>query len=211
MATVAIPVGAAAPLTVSTRLALSGYQIAVRGQVSLRRAGELAHVAAIANASSLDALSGGPVAVDLAAGGPWLAIRAGHSAGHPAVRPALHPGAGPVTGLFQAPDSAGFTHIVDAVKPGYATGAALVVSILFSLNLLLGVFNLLPIPPLDGFGAVGLLLPADTASRFQELGQRIGGLSMIGILLAWQVFDPIFDPVFTLALRALYPGMGYGS
>ncbi len=101
VATVAIPVGAAAPLTVSTRLALSGYQIAVRGQVSLRRAGELAHVAAIANASSLDALSGGPVAVDLAAGGPWLAIR-------PAIQPAIRPSVQPsIPALAQPPSSAG--------------------------------------------------------------------------------------------------------
>jgi hypothetical protein len=72
VATVAIPVGAAAPLAVSARLALSGYQIAVRGQVSIRRARELAGIAGIANASSLDALSGGPVAVDLTAEGPWM-------------------------------------------------------------------------------------------------------------------------------------------
>ncbi|MGA3370432.1 MAG: AsmA family protein [Terracidiphilus sp.] len=80
-ATVAIPVGAAAPLTVSTRLALSGYQIAVRGQVSIRRARELARVAGIANAASLDALAGGPVSVDLTAEGPWMAIR-------PSIQPA---------------------------------------------------------------------------------------------------------------------------
>jgi hypothetical protein len=83
-ATVAIPVGAAAPLTVSARLALSGYQIAVRGQVSMRRARELAGVAGIANASSLDALAGGPVSVDLTAEGPWMRLQ-------PAIRPQLKP------------------------------------------------------------------------------------------------------------------------
>jgi hypothetical protein len=34
---------------------------------------------------------------------------------------------------------------------------------------------------------------------------------MVGILLAWRIFDPLFDPIFTLSLRALYPGQGYGS
>jgi len=58
--------------------------------------------------------------------------------------------------------------VAQAVKPGAASGAALVLSILFSLNLLLGLFNLLPIPPLDGFGAVGLLLSEDAAARFQQ-------------------------------------------
>jgi Zn-dependent protease len=112
---------------------------------------------------------------------------------------------------FQLPESAGFTHIVEAARPGAAGGAAFLLSVLFSLNLLLGVFNLLPIPPLDGFGAAGLLLPEDAASRFQGFAQQLRGYSMIGILLAWRVFDPLFDPIFTLSLRALYPGQGYGS
>jgi len=78
-------------------------------------------------------------------------------------------------------------------------------------ELRLGVFNLLPVPPLDGFGAIGLLLKEDAAGRFQQLGQQLRGFSMIGLLIAWQLFNPIFDPIFTLALRALYPGYGYGA
>jgi len=30
--------------------------------------------------------------------------------------------------------------------------------------------------------------------------------SEIGLLIAGRVFDPVFDPIFTLSLRALYPG-----
>jgi Zn-dependent protease len=113
--------------------------------------------------------------------------------------------------VFDYPDSAGFTHIVEAAKPGAASGAAFVLSVLFSLNLLLCVFNLLPIPPLDGFGAVGLLLSEDAAGRFQAVGRQMRGFSMIGILLAWKVFDPLFDPIFSTALKVLYPGQSYGS
>ncbi|HUA61244.1 MAG TPA: site-2 protease family protein [Verrucomicrobiae bacterium] len=113
-------------------------------------------------------------------------------------------------GAFRHPDSAGFTHLVDAVHPGIAAAAAPILSILFSLNLLLGAFNLLPIPPLDGFGAVGLLLSENAAARFQKLGHGIGAFSMIGLLLAWKAFDPIFDPIFSLALKALYPTVSYG-
>jgi Zn-dependent protease len=115
------------------------------------------------------------------------------------------------TGAFAHPESANFTHIAVAVKPGAMEGAATLLSVMFSLNLLLGVFNLLPVPPLDGFDAVGLLLPERAAQRFQALGMRMGALSMLGLLIAWKVFDPIFDPIFTLALGALYPGYGYGS
>jgi hypothetical protein len=74
-ATVAIPAGAAAPLTVSTRLMLSGYQLTVRGQASISRARDLVQVAGIRNATApdaLDSLAGDPVMVDLAASGPWM-------------------------------------------------------------------------------------------------------------------------------------------
>ncbi len=60
--------------------------------------------------------------------------------------------------------------------------------------------------PLDGFGAVGLLLSEEGAGRFQEMGHRLRGFSFIGLLIAWQVFAPIYDPLFTLSLNVLYPG-----
>jgi Zn-dependent protease len=119
--------------------------------------------------------------------------------------------AGMLTGIFEIPDSVGFSHVAQAVTPGAASGAALVLSILFSLNLLLGLFNLLPIPPLDGFGAVGLLLPEDAAGRFQEFGMQLRGFTMIGLMVAWRVFDPLFDPIFSVAIKALYPSQQYGS
>jgi Zn-dependent protease len=120
---------------------------------------------------------------------------------------AIH--AGIWMGVFLHPESANFTHIAVATKPGAAEGAATLLSVMFSLNLLLGAFNLLPVPPLDGFGAVGLLLSEETAQRVQEFGSQIRGFSMIGLFVAWKVFDPIFDPIFTLARKALYPGYGY--
>jgi hypothetical protein len=73
-ATVAIPAGADVPLTVSTRLAFSGYQLTLRGQASVMRGRELAHLAGINYAAALDALSGDPVSVDLTAEGPWWPI-----------------------------------------------------------------------------------------------------------------------------------------
>jgi len=115
------------------------------------------------------------------------------------------------SGLFTYPETTGFMHAVDAVKPGVGTGAATFLSLMFTLNLLLGTFNLLPLPPLDGFGAVGLLLSEHYAARFQALGQSMRGFSYIGLLVAWQFFDPLFAPVFSLAMKALYPGVEYGS
>ena len=119
---------------------------------------------------------------------------------------AIH--AGILVGVFTHPELASVGHVVDATSP-VADGAATLLSIMFSLNLLLGVFNLFPIPPLDGFGALGLFLSDAAARRTQELGVQMRGLSIIGLLIAWRVFGALFDPAFALALRALYPGHEY--
>jgi hypothetical protein len=74
-ATVAIPAGGAVPLTLSTRLALSGYQVTVHGQASIARAREFAHVSGMESASALDTLAGEPLQIDLNAEGPWMAPR----------------------------------------------------------------------------------------------------------------------------------------
>ncbi|MGD0800786.1 MAG: AsmA family protein [Terracidiphilus sp.] len=73
-ATVAIPVGATVPLTVSTRLALSGYQLTMRGQASIARGRELMRVAGLANVAALDEVAGDPASVDLIANGPWMLL-----------------------------------------------------------------------------------------------------------------------------------------
>lgn len=75
VATVAIPAGGAAPLTITSRLALSGYQVTVRGQASIARARELAHVVRLPHAEALQSLAGEPLTVDLTAGGAWMAAQ----------------------------------------------------------------------------------------------------------------------------------------
>ena len=115
------------------------------------------------------------------------------------------------TGTFGYPESASFMHVVEPATAGIAAGAAMFVSLMFSLNLLLGTFNLMPVPPLDGFGALGVLVSEDLARRIQNFGRSLGVLSMIGLLLVWQVFGPLFQPVFSFAMRALYPGQGLGG
>jgi Zn-dependent protease len=115
------------------------------------------------------------------------------------------------TGNFRYPESVGFSHMVEPAAAGVAAGAATFVSLLFSLNLLLGTFNLIPVPPLDGFGMLGLLVPEDLARRIQHFGRSLGMFSMIGLLLVWQVFDGLFRPVFSFGLHALYPGWGQGG
>lgn len=111
------------------------------------------------------------------------------------------------TGGFEAPAFATFSSVVSAA-PGLAAGAATLLSILFSLNLVLLVFNLLPLPPLDGSGALPLLLP-ERAARGYLAFARQPMLSLAGLLVAWRLFQPLFDPIHTLALNLLYPEFLY--
>jgi Zn-dependent protease len=109
-------------------------------------------------------------------------------------------------GILRYPESITFMQVVDPGEAGFSHGVSTFLSLLFSLNLLLGVFNLLPVPPMDGFSAVGVFLYEDMARRYQAFGWSLRGFAYLGLLLAWQVFDPIFHPVFQFSLRMLYPG-----
>jgi Zn-dependent protease len=116
--------------------------------------------------------------------------------------------AGMALGVYQAPERISFHSITSAAGPGFAAAAITPLSILFSLNLILCVFNLLPAPPLDGSAAIAIFMSDDTARRYQAF-LRQPMFSLLGILVAWQLFDPIFQPINLLALNLLYPGAGY--
>ncbi len=116
---------------------------------------------------------------------------------------------GVALGTLRPPASASFTRITEAATPGIAGLAATFLSILFVLNLLLGTFNLLPVPPLDGHNAVTLLMRERAGLRFLDWTQN-QGLGMAGMLLAWVVFDKIFPHLYLLAINLLYPGLHYG-
>src|SRR5262245_16664423 len=116
---------------------------------------------------------------------------------------------GMAAGVFHAPAVIGFEHLVGAEGNGLAATAALLLSILFTLNLLLLIFNLIPFPPLDGASAVGVFFSDEGARRVQALLRR-PQLSLLGLLLAWMAMPRIFGPIHRLAVNLLYPGQGYG-
>jgi Zn-dependent protease len=100
-----------------------------------------------------------------------------------------------------------FSQIVGPATPGgIGEGIATVLSIFFSLNILLGFFNLIPFPPLDGYGVLGLFVPEATAVRLQVLRMRMGMFSFLGLVIAWRVFDPYFGTLFTFASHLVYAG-----
>ena len=112
-------------------------------------------------------------------------------------------------GVFMQPESINFTQVVLPTGPGIWEGPAILLSIMFVLNLLLTVFNLIPVPPLDGSTAIGIFMKPETVASYREF-IRNPTYSIIGLLLAWELFDKVFPTVFHLALRALYPTAVYG-
>ncbi len=116
---------------------------------------------------------------------------------------------GMALGYLEAPARVTFTQVTAASTSGLEAVATLL-SILFTLNLLLFVFNLLPLPPLDGSGVLPLVMKESAAQRYQEF-MRQPTWSLIGLIVAWNVFGKIFWPVLLVAVNLLYPGMSYVS
>jgi Zn-dependent protease len=116
---------------------------------------------------------------------------------------------GMAAGLFKPPDSISFTQVTASAAGGPAAGAVVPLSLLFSLNLLLCLFNLLPLPPLDGSAVIPALLAPRAAERYAALMNQ-PFMSLLGLLVAWQLFNPLYSPVQLAAIRLLYPGVNYG-
>ena len=94
-----------------------------------------------------------------------------------------------------------------AVAPdgGVGESVILVLSWVFSLNLILFVFNLIPVPPLDGSTAIGLLVSEENARRLQEW-MRQPLLAFGGLLLAWLLMRMVVGPVLAFAVGVLFLG-----
>jgi Zn-dependent protease len=115
-------------------------------------------------------------------------------------------------GWFQAPAMITLTHIVAANPLGgllkFRELASVLLSVFFYLNLLLFAFNLIPLPPLDG-SSVPLLFLSDAAAKKYTAFARSPGMSMVGLLLAWQLFGPFASVLHRWAVQLLYPALHY--
>ena len=110
-------------------------------------------------------------------------------------------------GYFHAPEQITFSRITGAA-PGFANSISILLSILFSLNLVLLAFNLIPLPPLDGSSILTFFLSDQAARRYNAIIQE-PQYRLIGLIIAWKMLDFILYPVHTTALNLLYPGAGY--
>lgn len=107
-------------------------------------------------------------------------------------------------GFFSAGHSS-MAHLVIAEGSGWES-LAFVLSVFFSMNLILFTLNILPVPPLDGSGVLPMFLGRDYSLRLQEVfAQPIVG--MMGMIIVWRGFSSIFRPVFHFAVDLLFRGL----
>ncbi|HEV8244663.1 MAG TPA: site-2 protease family protein [Polyangiaceae bacterium] len=95
----------------------------------------------------------------------------------------------------------GVFHGLDSSSPLAALRMAL--NGLLYLNVALAVLNIIPFPPLDGAGVVEGLSP-HTAGSFYERLRQSPSMQMIGLIVIWQLFPYLFDPILKFVLRLLH-------
>ncbi len=110
--------------------------------------------------------------------------------------------------FFEAPESIDFNAVVIATQPGVAHFLATFASITFSLNLIMFLFNLFPVPPLDGSAIPLFFLSGRAAEKYADF-VNTPGLGMIGLFLAWKVFGFFYWPLQGIAIRLLYPEFSF--
>lgn len=81
-----------------------------------------------------------------------------------------------------------------------------VISTLIYLNIMLAVFNLVPIHPLDGSKIVLALLPKDMALEYEHFMERNGTFVLLALLIPWGGRSPIstlISPIITFITQFL--------
>jgi Zn-dependent protease len=115
--------------------------------------------------------------------------------------------AGLAAGWFAAPPSINFEQLVVSAD-GAPSFPGTLLSIFLMLNILLAVFNLIPLPPLDGASVIGILLPRDHSRRMRELSGT-PMFQIAGLLIAWRVFPLIVQPLFVAIIKLVHPTLSY--
>jgi Zn-dependent protease len=114
---------------------------------------------------------------------------------------------GPLSNLAMAIICAFITIALLHIQPliGYAASSSMFYTFLLKmfsggiyLNIILGVFNLVPIPPLDGSHVLAMFLPESAAVTYS----KIGFIGIFLIILLMQV--PAFLAVFNAAVNFFY-------
>lgn len=108
--------------------------------------------------------------------------------------------------VFHLPADLALERVITGGDVAGAGLAARILSIAFSLNLLLFVFNLLPLPPLDGSNLPLLLLPETAARRYLDV-LRSKALTLAGFILFPFGIALFYPALFHFAAALLHAGV----
>jgi Zn-dependent protease len=111
---------------------------------------------------------------------------------------------GIAAGLFHLATNPHGANVAVALRDELPHLFAVLLSIAFSLNLLLFCFNLLPVPPLDGSSLPLLFLGQDAAMKYSDI-LRHPALGMIGLIVGYRFFPVLFGPVEAFVTGTLFP------
>ena len=76
-------------------------------------------------------------------------------------------------------------------------------SVTLVLNVLLGLFNLVPIPPLDGASALEGAAPRTTAKFFDRM-REVPAFEFLGLMIAWRFFPYVSSPALAFVADLLH-------
>jgi Zn-dependent protease len=114
-------------------------------------------------------------------------------------------GAGPLSNLLLALLFTAGLFVAVRVLPGPLRQQPIVVllSTGVQLNVLLAIFNLVPLPPLDGSHVVEWALPNGMGHRYMRAIAPYGGLILLALVMSGALFK-VLSPVLDVVLGFLY-------
>ena len=116
--------------------------------------------------------------------------------------------AGYFYGIFEAPESINFSIVTAGAEGSLWEPIAPILSVFFSLNLILMLFNLLPFPLFDGSSVLLFFVKGKNAGKVFEFIHN-PGFRFLSILVAWKIFGYIYIPIHIFVINHLYPGISY--
>jgi Zn-dependent protease len=121
--------------------------------------------------------------------------------------------AGPISNLLMASLAAIIIKLLTLLHLSSLSTIGLVILYpILILNVSLGIFNLLPINPLDGFKIVGGLLSEEKAREWYQL-ERYGMIFLILLIIPLgnsSLLDTIIRPIISAIINFLAPSLGTG-
>ncbi len=120
---------------------------------------------------------------------------------------------GPASNFIMAIVGAILLRVFMNVDAGILSSLSILILPFFvQINLVLGLFNLLPFAPLDGFKVVGGIIPEDQAKEWYSL-EKYGMLFLLAFILPLagnrSMLDIVLDPAVSYLYQLLVPRLAF--